>query len=164
MALTDSTTTQQTQNFFSPEGLEALRRDLEQLQTVTLPRLLGVHGSMLDVLTGKTPLDLSQYAQPTKAAAALGRTATTGALAEKGASPQTGSALDTYLMAQTPDLLQPLGALARNEAASTTSLVDPRLAAYLRPDTVTSSQTTPSPLATITDILKTAGSIASVFA
>lgn len=159
--LTSGTQTNTQTLALDPQSLQALMADLQHLQANVLPKLQGIHGQILDYLGGQTPLAQSELAAPTRTAAGLGREAVGGVAAQRGFSPRTTSALNDYLEAGTPALLSPLAQAAQGIAGGTNTLVDPRLAAFLHPNTITSTSTNPSALDTATSLLKGAGSLAN---
>ena len=161
---TTSTQTNRQDLAFTPESLQALMADLAHFQNNVLPKLAGVHTSVLDLLSGRTPENQSLAAQPTLKAAALGREAVGGAAAQRGLAPRTSSALEDYLASQEPAQLSGLDAAARGIAGGVDSLVDPRLASFLKPDVISSSSTDPSVLDTTTKVLSGLGSVAGAFA
>lgn len=162
MAFTEGTQTQKSENYFTPEGLQAMLADFQALQDI-LTRMSGVHGGLLGYFGSGMPLEQTALAQPTKKAAGMARKAVKTAGQQQGMSDRSLASTDAALGAQTPELLSPLGQLAQQYAGGMNSLVDPRLASFLRPDTVTSSENTPSGLDTATKIIGTAGQIADAY-
>lgn len=133
--------------------------DFAQMQSI-LARISGVHGNILGYLGGGQPLSGSMLAQPTEKAAQMARNTVQNAGRQRGLSERSLGTTDAMLSAQVPELLSPLGQFARQYSGSIDSLVDPRMAQFLRPDTISSSKTTPSDLQTATQILSTAGQVA----
>lgn len=156
------TTGEQTTNqqaFYTPQGLEALYRDLQAL-IQHLGAGNGILGQESDVLSGQTPIGQSVLGQPVSSASAAASHAAETAGSQGGLGTRSVSNIHDLLRALLPQLYQPLQATARQGAQGIDSLVDPRLASFLRPDTVQSNTVTPSGLQTATSILNTAGQVA----
>lgn len=155
----DATVTHAQDVAFTPEARAALERDLTYMLGVTRQQQ-GLNTGVLDVLSGQTPLYSSTLAQPTRQTAERVRNTVQTAGAQRGLTPRTLARTDAMLGAQTPALLSPLASTARGIAGNSTSLVDPRLTGYLKPDVVSTTSTNPSALQTATQILSTAGAVA----
>ena len=161
----NSSTTQESKPIFTPEALQAMLADFAQLQEM-LGRMYGegIHSPIFQYLSGTQPLAGSALAQGTERAAGMARNAVGTAGKQRGLSDRSLASTDTMLSAQMPETLSPLGQYAQQYGGSINSLADPRLASFLKPDTVSSSSGSPSGLQTATEILKTAGAVAGALA
>ena len=159
----NATNTQTSKPVFTPEGLQALMADFQQMQDM-LSRMSGVHSPILSYLSGQQPLAESMLAQPTQHAMAMAQNSAQTAGVQRGISDRNLAGVDAQMRAQEPDLLAPLGQYARQYGGGINSLVDPRLASFLKPDNISSSTSTPSGLQTATGILNAVGPLASLAA
>ena len=165
MAFLESSSTQESKPLFTAEGLQAMLADFAQLQEM-LGRMYGegIHSPIFQYLAGQQPLAGSALAQGTEKAAGLARNAVGAAGKQRVLSDRSLANTDAMLSAQMPEVLSPLGQYAQAYGGSINSLVDPRMASFLKPDSVSSSHSSPSGLQTATEILKTGGAIAGALA